>query len=260
MTTVAVVPARYASSRFPGKPLADDTGKYLIQHVHERVSQACAVDRVVVATDDQRIVEAVRSFGGEARMTRADHPSGTDRVAEAVADLGLGDDDVVLNVQGDEPEIDAGDLDRLVDVTVSGESNTRIGTLAVRFDNEGPRQGAGSPLDPNCVKVVVDSRGRALYFSRSLVPYPRQQQGVVESPSDWLLHLGVYAFRASTLREVTSLSIGGVSSLERIESLEQLRWLEHGLPVAVVVVDHACVGIDTPEDYAAFVHRQGAGC
>ncbi len=259
MTTIAVIPARYASTRFPGKPLANDTGKYLIQHVHERVSQASAVDRVVVATDDKRIVEAVRSFGGEARMTRADHPSGTDRVVEAVADLGLADDDLVLNVQGDEPEIAPGDLDRLVRMTASGESNARIGTLAVRFDDDGPCRGTGSPLDPNCVKVVVDSRGLALFFSRSLVPYPRQARGAVDRPSDWLLHLGVYAFRANALRKVASLSKGGVSSLERIESLEQLRWLEHGLSVAVVVVDHACVGIDTPEDYAAFVHRQRVG-
>ncbi len=254
MTTVAVIPARYASTRFPGKPLAKDTGKFLIQHVCERVAACRRVDRVIVATDDRRIVAAVTSFGGEARMTRCDHPSGTDRVAEVVAAIGLADDDLALNVQGDEPEISPASLDLLITRMEQSTGESTIGTLAAPFDDHGPRQGPGSPLDPNCVKVVVDEAGRALYFSRSLIPFPRHTHGVVDRPSTWLLHLGVYAFRVATLRRVT----GGAmppGALERVESLEQLRWLEHGLPVTVVTVGEMAVGIDTPEDYAAFVKR-----
>ena len=254
MTTVAVIPARYASTRFPGKPLADQTGKHLIQHVCERVGECPTVDRVIVGTDDERIVRAVDSFGGEARMTRPDHASGTDRIAEVTATLSLTDDDLVLNVQGDEPEIDPDALDRLLDRMNAAADWCRIGTLAAPFADDGPCEGPGSPLDPNCVKVVVDAGGRALYFSRSLIPYPRKAGGVVERPSSWLLHLGAYAFRMDALRTVTSGALGP-GALEQAESLEQLRWLEHGLPIGVVIVEHAFVGIDTPEDYAAFVQR-----
>lgn len=251
---MAVIPARYASIRFPGKPLASETGKYLIQHVYERVAECRRIDRVVVATDNDRIVRAVKSFGGEARLTRADHPSGTDRVGEVAEALTLGDNDLVLNVQGDEPEIAAAALDRLIDHADRCVPTCRITTLAAPFADDGPRKGAGSPLDPNCVKVVVDGKGRALYFSRSPIPYPRDSGGRVDRPSRWLLHLGVYAFRGDTLRTITG---GGLArgALEETESLEQLRWLEHGLPIAVVVVEHRFVGIDTPEDYAAFVKR-----
>lgn len=259
LTTVAVIPARYASTRFPGKPLAKQTGKYLIQHVFERVCASENIDRVIVATDDERVVQAVESFGGEARLTGADHPSGTERVGEVVELLSLRDDDLILNVQGDEPEITASVLDRLIDHMEGDTGAHRIGTLAAPFADHGPRDGPGSPLDPNCVKVVVDANGRALYFSRSLVPYPRKTRGVVDRPSRWLLHLGVYAFRCRTLRTVTSGSLPR-SALEDAESLEQLRWLEHGLPIAVVVVEHRFVGIDTPEDYESFVQRAlGAG-
>ncbi len=205
------------------------------------------------------------------------------------------DNDLILNVQGDEPEISAAVLDRLIDYmdraandrlsslsadrldraspALPGRSHRcRIGTLAAPFADDGPREGPGSPLDPDCVKVVVDAGGRALYFSRSPVPYPRGTGGVVDRPSRWLLHLGVYAFRADTLRIITGF--GSIcpaarrmtrptpagrglprSTLEEAESLEQLRWLEHGLPIAVVTVEHRFVGIDTPEDYAAFVER-----
>ncbi len=254
MTTIAVIPARYASTRFPGKPLADKTGKYLIQHVCERVSECRRIDRLIVATDDDRIARAVKSFGGEVYMTRPDHATGTDRIGEVAATLGLADDDLVLNVQGDEPEIDSGVLDRLLDRMEADAGSCRIGTLAAPFADDGPREGPGSPLDPNCVKVVVDTGGRALYFSRSPIPYPRKTGGAIDRPSRWLLHLGVYAFRTDVLRTIT----GGVlkrTPLERAESLEQLRWLEHGLPVGVVVVENSFIGIDTPEDYAAFVKR-----
>ena len=134
-----------------------------------------------------------------------------------------------------------------------------IGTLAAPFDEDGPADGPGSPLDPNCVKVVVDHGGCALYFSRSPIPYPRDTNGAVDKPSRWLLHLGVYVFRANTLRTVTQEAGLTRGSLEAVESLEQLRWLEHGLSVAVVIVDHLFVGIDTPEDYAAFVSRLAVG-
>ena len=254
LTRIAVIPARYASSRFPGKPLAADTGKYLIQHVCERVGQCRKIDRVIVATDDDRIASAVKSFGGEAQMTRADHASGTDRVGEVAGRLNLGDDDLILNIQGDEPEIGVAALDRLIDFMEGGAATCRIGTLAAPFPDDGPSEGPGSPLDPNCVKVVADLHGKALYFSRSPIPYPRGTGGVVDRPSRWLLHLGVYTFRADVLRSICS---GGLprTALEEAESLEQLRWLERGFAVGVVTVDHAFVGIDTPEDYAAFVGR-----
>ena len=253
MTTTAVIPARYASTRFPGKPLAKQTGKYLIQHVCEQVARCDAIDRVVVATDDRRIAEAVTSFGGEARMTREDHPSGTDRVAEVVDAIGLQDGDLVLNVQGDEPEIAPEALTRLVGVISSGSH--AIATLAAPFDKDGPTEGPGSPLDPNCVKVVAGDDGRALYFSRSLVPYPRTSHGRIERPSDWLLHLGVYAFQTDSLRRITTSAGRRADGLAQTESLEQLAWLQAGFDIGVATIQHPFVGIDTPEDYAAFVTR-----
>jgi 3-deoxy-manno-octulosonate cytidylyltransferase (CMP-KDO synthetase) len=195
MTTVAVIPARYASTRFPGKPLARQTGKYLVQHVYEQVQQGGVVDLVVVATDDERIAEAVRSFGGSVCLTRDDHPTGTSRVAEAASSIGLPADALVLNVQGDEPEVEPSSLADLVKLM---EGGAQVGTLAAPFPADGPRSGAGLPADPNCVKVVVGGGGRALYFSRSLVPYPRATNGAVDDPSRWLLHVGVYAYRVDT--------------------------------------------------------------
>lgn len=254
MTVVAVIPARFASTRFPAKPLARETGKFLVQHVYERVAACSAIDRTIVATDDRRIAEAVSSFGGEFRMTRSDHVSGTDRVGEVAAAIDLHNDDLVLNVQGDEPEIASESLAALVNMMAAGVGDCRIGTIAAPFADDGPRTGPGSPLDPNCVKVVMDARRRALYFSRSPVPYPRDTKGVVDRPSRWLLHMGVYAFRAGTLQELTGGRLP-VGTLEKAESLEQLRWMEHGFPIAVAVVSERSVGVDTPEDYAAFVRR-----
>lgn len=261
MKAVAVIPARFASTRFPGKPLARETGKYMIQHVYEGVAACRALNRVIVATDDERIAEAVRSFGGEPRMTRSDHVSGTDRVAEVAAGLDLSDDDLVLNVQGDEPDLHPSVLDRLVAYFHGGERGQvgraelcRIGTIASPFPAS-PKEGPGSPLDPNRVKVVFDRAGRALYFSRSLIPYPRSTAGRVEQPAKWWLHLGVYAFRADTLRALTGGEGLPVGELESAESLEQLRWLQAGHAIAVVPVDHAFTGVDTPDDYRAFVSR-----
>ena len=241
MSVLAVIPARFASTRFPGKPLANDTGKYLIQHVYERVIAAERIDECVVATDDQRIVKAVRSFGGNVEMTDAHHLSGTDRVAEVAQRRGGWDSDVILNVQGDEPELEPTYLDRLVERLAN--SPCSMATLACPFP-----QGS-DPRDPNCVKVVLNQRKEALYFSRSLIPYEPDADAGGER---WLLHLGVYAYRRAFLMEYSQWA---PTALERVEKLEQLRALEHGRAIAVEVVERACIGIDTPQDYEEFVKR-----
>lgn len=242
MKAIAVIPARYASVRLPGKPLLRATGKFLIQHVYEQATKAATISRVVVATDDQRIYDAVKSFGGEAAMTRADHPSGTDRVAEVAAGT---DADVIVNVQGDEPELEPAGIDHLVRL-METNADAPIGTLACPFAIN------SNPADPNVVKVVVDQRGRAMYFSRALIPFHRDAGGRVETPSNWLLHLGIYAYRREFLLTLAKLP---PTQLEKMEKLEQLRVLEHGYPLVVGVVRKAAIGIDTPEDYAAFVER-----
>lgn len=252
MNAVAVIPARFAAVRFPGKPLKNETGKYLIQHVVEQARAARTLARVIVATDDARIADAVRSFGGEAMMTREDHQSGTDRVAEVAERL---DAEIVLNVQGDEPEMAPDNIDRLVRM-MAERADAPIGTVACPFPADCPRQGAGSPHDPNCVKVVLDARARALYFSRAIIPFPRDltNQGRLAEldPSAYLLHLGIYGFRRATLLELARLR---PTTIETTERLEQLRWLEHGYDIAVAVGARPSGGIDTPEDYAAFVAR-----
>jgi 3-deoxy-manno-octulosonate cytidylyltransferase (CMP-KDO synthetase) len=245
VNVIAVIPARYASTRFPGKPLARQTGKYLIQHVYERVRAARRIQRCIVATDDPRIEAAVREFGGSVAPTRPDHPSGTDRIAEVVRGLPGTAEDIILNVQGDEPEIEPAYLDRLAERLTREPAECPIATLACPFPPE------ADPRDPNCVKVVVNSAGRALYFSRSLIPYPRDGNSG-GTPSPCLLHLGVYAYRRWFLLELAAWQPG---VLEQIEKLEQLRVLERGTALAVELVEHACVGIDTPRDYDQFVAR-----
>ncbi len=249
VSACAVIPARFASTRFPGKPLAKDTGKYLIQHVYERARAAGHIRQVIVATDDERIVEAVRGFGGEVIMTRTDQASGTDRVAEVAAEL---DFDVIVNVQGDEPELEPAYIDRLV-ARLAVDRQCQIATLACPFSAV-PQ---GDPADPNSVKVVIDGQGRALYFSRGLVPYPAEpaEPTGTNGPTPPYLHLGIYAYRRDFLMTLASLE---PTRLERIERLEQLRALEHGYSIAVELVEHATAGIDTPADYAAFVKRYGA--
>ena len=246
MDALVVIPARYASTRFPAKPLARETGKYLIQHVCERLADARRVTDVVVATDDDRIREAVESFGGRAVMTRADHPSGTDRVAEIAGSV---DAELILNVQGDEPEIDPAHIDLLID-RMSLDSDAEMGTLCCPFARD------ADPRDPNKVKVVVSAVGRALYFSRSLIPYPRDAAGGVDDPSKWMLHVGVYAYRRRALLKLAAMP---PSRFEECERLEQLRALENGMAITVVRVDEAAPGIDTPADYAAFVSRFAKG-
>ncbi|MDX1681743.1 MAG: 3-deoxy-manno-octulosonate cytidylyltransferase [Phycisphaeraceae bacterium] len=239
--TLAVIPARYASTRFPGKPLADETGRPLIQHVLERVQQAASIDRAVVATDDDRIAEAVNGFGGQAIMTDAGHPNGTSRIAEAVDQLGVEDDTLVINVQGDEPEIEPGVIDELV-AGLRDDPDAPMATLASPFaDDE-------SPADPNIVKVIVDRHGRAIYFSRAPIPFDRDESG-----STYLKHPGCYAYRKPFLATYVGLE---PTPLEQIEKLEQLRALEHGYAIRIVQTDVRHHGIDTPEQYARFVARQ----
>ncbi len=242
MTSVAVIPARYASTRLPGKPLLNRTGKFLIQHVYEQVCRARRLSKVIIATDDRRIYEAVESFGGCAAMTSEAHQSGTDRVAEVAAGLCA---DIIVNVQGDEPEIEPGRIDRLVELLETGR-DCDMATLACPFPEE------ADPADPNAVKVVVDSDGRAIYFSRSPIPYPRDGKSLLEHRSEFLLHIGIYAYRRDFLLRLASWPAG---RLERIEKLEQLRVLERGVGIAVGVVERSAVGIDTPGDYEAFVKR-----
>lgn len=245
MATV-IIPARYASSRFPGKPLADRTGKPLIQHVVEQVRAARAVERTIVATDDPRIVEAVEAFGGTAMLTAPAHPNGTARIAEVAAKLEAGDDTIIVNVQGDEPELPPSVIDELVEA-LARDDGAPMATVASPFTAQ------EKPHDPNIVKVVVDQQGRALYFSRALIPYDRDGAGEHQP----LKHAGLYAYRRWLLRRYVTLS---PTPLEQTEKLEQLRALEHGYPIAVVkaTIDHH--GIDTPEQYDAFVerHRQAA--
>ncbi len=237
LTAAAVIPARWASQRLPGKPLLAETGKPLIQHVWERVSQASQLSEVVVATDDARIVQAVEAFGGRCVMTRDDHPSGTDRVAEVAAGL---EAEILINVQGDEPEIDPADLDGLVQRL--RETDEQMATLAR------PLGEAESDifLDPNAVKVVFAADGRALYFSRSPIPYGPHGS----SPVGAWLHLGVYAFRREAL---FAFAAAPPTSLEQRERLEQLRALDSGISIGVVVTENDALGIDTADDYARFV-------
>lgn len=242
-TTLAIIPARYASTRFPGKPLADMAGKTMIQRVYEQVARTAEIDDVVVATDDERILDHVLGFGGKAMLTRADHPSGTDRVAEVAA--GYPDAEIIVNVQGDEPFIDPRQIAAVVTPFVQPETN--IATLAHPISDE------RALLSPNVVKVVRDQAGRALYFSRHAIPYLRDVP-----VGQWILakkhlqHLGIYAFRAEVLQQLTSLPKG---ELENLESLEQLRWLAAGYKIHVGITDLPAIGIDTPEDMAAAIHR-----
>jgi 3-deoxy-manno-octulosonate cytidylyltransferase (CMP-KDO synthetase) len=241
MKVAVVIPARFASTRLPGKPLLRQTGKYLIQHVYEQACRARKVNRVVVATDDARIQAAVEGFGGRSVLTRSDHPSGTDRVAEVARDL---DADVIINVQGDEPLIDPATIDLLADL-LERDGDTDMATLAV------PIASLEQWRNPNCVKVVCDDAGRALYFSRSPIPFVRDgQPDFSVEPPRFLQHLGLYAYRRPFLLRLAALP---PAPLEQLEKLEQLRVLALGYRIQVIIVRHASVGVDTPEDYERFV-------
>jgi 3-deoxy-manno-octulosonate cytidylyltransferase (CMP-KDO synthetase) len=225
-----VIPARYASTRFPGKPLADLGGRPLIEHVYRRVTECRLIGTVIVATDDARIQEAVTGFGGRAQMTHADHVSGTDRVAEVARGL---DCDLVVNVQGDEPLIAP---DMIEDaLTPFADPAVHVTTLRRRIDDP------ADYLDPHVCKVVVDRGGHALYFSRTPIPYRRDCGAALEA---WK-HVGLYAYRRKCLLDFARMP---PTPLERIEALEQLRALENGIRITVVETRHDAVGVDTPED------------
>ena len=235
MNFTAIIPARYASTRFPGKPLALLGNKPVIQHVYEQATSV--LSEVWVATDDDRIREAVEKFGGRAVMTRADHKSGTDRIEEAAEKTGT-QADVVINIQGDEPFVQPSQIKTLMQLF--DNADTQIGTLGKHFEN------IEAVNNPNSPKIVTDKQGFALYFSRSVIPYIRgAQDNEWLSHFPFLKHLGLYAYRREVLHEITQLP---QSSLEIAESLEQLRWLENGYRIRVGLTDVETVGIDTPED------------
>lgn len=238
MKYIGIIPARYASTRFPAKPLAMLGGKTVIERVYRQVENA--LDDVCVATDDPRIMEAVQAFGGKAVMTSSEHKSGTDRVQEAYTKVGQGYD-IVVNIQGDEPFIQPQQLQALC--RCFDDSTVDIATLVRPFD---PTDGLAALENANSPKVVVNKRMEALYFSRSIIPYTRGKD-----KNEWLQghtyykHIGLYAYRAKVLGEITTLP---QSDLEKAESLEQLRWLENGYKIKVGISSMETIGIDTPED------------
>ena len=235
MKFIAIIPARYASTRFPGKPLAMLGGKTVIQRVYEQATSV--LGEAYVATDDERIFQTVEQFGGRAVMTRSDHKSGTDRIQEAADKIGT-DADVIINVQGDEPFIQSSQIDTLMHLF--DDPATQIGTLGKPFES------LEAIENPNSPKIVTDNRGFALYFSRSVIPYIRgKERDSWFGEYPFLKHLGIYAYRREVLAEVTKLP---QSSLEKAESLEQLRWLQNGYRIRVGLTDVETVGIDTPED------------
>jgi 3-deoxy-manno-octulosonate cytidylyltransferase (CMP-KDO synthetase) len=238
MTTprvVVVIPARYGAVRLPGKPLVSLAGKPMIQRVWERAKMAQRVNRVIVATDDQRIVQAVEGFGGEARMTRAEHRSGTERIAEVAAHT---EGEVFVNVQGDEPLLNPAAVDAAVAALLE-EPAAAVATVAT------PVKTPADIMDPNVVKTVLDFDGNALYFSRAPIPWVRDEQHRVHARH--LKHLGLYVFQRDALLEFPTLPQG---DLERVEQLEQLRWMENGWKIRVTEIPYDSVSVDVPEDVA----------
>ncbi len=237
MKFIAIIPARYASTRFPGKPLVDIHGKPMVQHVYEKALNSGLFEKVIVATDDDRIRDTVIGFGGEVAMTAENHQSGTDRCGEVINQLS-DEFDVVINVQGDEPFIHQSQLEELTNLFKS--TPAQIGTLKKRLSN------VGDVFNPNVVKVVTGIDKRALYFSRNPIPYVRDSD-----QSDWISkqqffkHLGLYGYKSEVLKELVKLA---PSELENSESLEQLRWLENGYSIFISETHHESIGIDTPED------------
>ena len=232
---VVVIPARYGATRLPGKPLVQLAGKPMIQRVYERAKLAKTASRVIVATDDDRVLQAVGDFGGEALMTRMDHRTGTERVAEVAAHV---DGDVFVNVQGDEPLLDPAAVDTAVNSLLE-EPNADVATVAT------PIRTPADIMDPNVVKTVLDFDGNALYFSRAPVPWVRDTASKIQVRH--LKHLGLYVFQRAALLEYPTLPQG---ELERIEQLEQLRWMENGVKIRVAEVEHDAVSVDVPEDVA----------
>lgn len=249
LSSMVVIPARLASTRLPRKMLLAETGKPLIQHTYESAKAARRPKEVIVATDHEEIAAAVRAFGGRIEMTDPDLPSGTDRVAEVARRLPAVD--VVVNVQGDEPEAAAEAIDLMIEL-LAARPEAVMATVAA------PLRRREALHDPACVKVVCDARGRALYFSRSLIPFPREwdDQRLSGDPPVFLQHMGLYAYRRDFLLQLAQMP---PSMLEQVERLEQLRVLEAGYAIHVGIVHRASVGIDTPDDYRSFVHRYQSG-
>ena len=235
---IAIIPARYAATRLPGKPLVSLAGKPMIQRVWERARSAKKISRVIIATDDERIVQAAAAFGAEAVMTRPEHRSGTERVAEVAATSVRDGEEIFVNVQGDEPLIEPAAIDTLVEAIESDES-VSVATLMV------PIAKPADIMDPNVVKVVLDFDGNALYFSRAPIPWVRDRNAPVHVQH--MKHLGLYAFRRAALLDFPTLPLG---DLERIEQLEQLRWMENGYKIRVAETQHDSVSVDVPEDVA----------
>ncbi len=235
MKVLGIIPARYGSSRFPGKPLIDLKGKTMIQRVYEGAKKSKMLSDVIVATDDERIVAAVKSFGGKVIMTKDSHPSGTDRCGEIAANFE--DVDVVINIQGDEPLVDFRQLDALI--KAFNDQDVQIATLGIRdIDME-------AILNPNRIKVVVNNENQALYFSRSPIPNFAHSKENPLTQYPYLRHIGLYAYRAHTLKKIIQLA---PTALEQIESLEQLRWLYYGFAIKVVETNIETPNIDVPED------------
>ncbi len=235
MKFIGLIPARYASTRFPGKPLALLGGKPVIQRVYEQV--ASVLDDACVATDDDRIFDCVKNFGGKVVMTRTDHKSGTDRIEEAIEKIG-GDYDVIVNIQGDEPFIQKSQIETVC--RCFDDEKTQIATLGKPFTD------MDAVANPNSPKIVIDNNSFAMYFSRSIIPFVRgKEQAEWLQHYPFLKHLGIYAYRRDVLQQITQLP---QSSLEIAESLEQLRWLQNGFKIKVGLTDVETVGIDTPDD------------
>lgn len=240
MHIVGIIPARFGSTRFPGKPLVDILGKPMIQHVCERVGES-NVNQFFVATDDQRIAKVVTNFGANVILTSPDHPSGTDRCGEAAGKLELHDDDVVINIQGDEPFIKKEQINDLIALFANPE--VEIATLVK------PIQSEADINNPNKVKVVFSQNNKALYFSRAPIPYLRESSS--DNATIYFKHLGIYAYRYGILKKIIQLP---VSNLEQIEKLEQLRWLENNFAIYVAITNHESIAIDTPEDLDQITH------
>lgn len=247
MKAVVVIPARYASTRLPSKVILPEvksiTGKYIIEHVYQNVRQAKRIHRVIVATDNRLIYDIVQGFGGDVEMTSESHTSGTDRIAEVAGRL---DADIVVNVQGDEPEMNAAMVDQVIE-TLADDRTAVMATLAHKIKD------ATELSNPNVVKVVLDNCGYALYFSRSQIPYVRDRKDPIDEPCiTFLRHLGIYAYRRNFLLQYSKLP---ASSLEQVEKLEQLRALSNGYKIRVAITPHTSRGIDTRDDLIAFLER-----
>jgi 3-deoxy-manno-octulosonate cytidylyltransferase (CMP-KDO synthetase) len=245
-TIVGIIPARFASSRFPGKPLVDIAGKSMIERVYRQAQKSRLLSDVMVATDNEAIVERVRSFGGKVCLTSPDHPSGTDRCAEVVDTLSL-DCDAVINIQGDEPFIDPAQIDLVC--SCFEDPRTELATLIKKIDS------SEVLFNPNSPKVVVDREQFAIFFSRNPIPFIRGfAEDVWLQKHTFYQHIGIYGYRLTSLRKITSLP---PSALERAESLEQLRWLENGFKIKTAITQFDTIAIDTPEDLERIVLNLG---